>query len=68
MRYELNLHIYIYYTLDKSLTPNDPYSGRTAQLTSKGCISYIHSTNIGTEYLSMLYSLRFFLIIMQFVS
>ena len=32
------------------LTPNDPYSGRTAPLTSKGCILYIYSTNIGTEY------------------
>jgi len=33
------------------LTPNDPYSGRTAPLTSKRCILYIYSTNIGTEYL-----------------
>jgi len=32
------------------LTPNDPYSGHTAPLTSKRCILYIHSTNIGTEY------------------
>ena len=32
------------------LTPNDHYSGRTAQLTSKRCILYIYSTNIGTEY------------------
>ena len=32
------------------LTPNDHYSGRTAPLTSKGCIIYIYSTNIGTEY------------------
>ena len=32
------------------LTPNDPYWGRTAQLTSKRCILYIYSTNIGTEY------------------
>ena len=30
--------------------PNDPYSGRTAPLTSKRCIFYIYSTNIGTEY------------------
>jgi len=29
-------------------TPNDPYSGRTAPLTSKRCILYIYSTNIGT--------------------
>ena len=32
------------------LAPNDPYSGRTAPLTSKSCILYIYSTNIGTEY------------------
>jgi hypothetical protein len=32
------------------LTPNDHYIGRTAPLTSKRCILYIFSTNIGTEY------------------
>jgi len=32
------------------LTPNDPYSGRTAPLTSKRCILYIYSTNVATEY------------------
>ena len=32
------------------LTPNDPYMGRTAPLTSKRCILYIFSTNTGTEY------------------
>ena len=32
------------------LTPNDPYMGRTAPLTSKRCILCICSTNIGTEY------------------
>ena len=32
------------------LTPNDNYSGRIALLTSKCCILYIYSTNIGTEY------------------
>ena len=32
------------------LTPNDPYSGRTAPLTSKRCILYINSTNTVTEY------------------
>ena len=26
----------------KPLTPNDPYSGRTAPLTSKRCILYIY--------------------------
>ena len=32
------------------LTPNDPYMGCTAPLTSKLLILYIYSTNIGTEY------------------
>ena len=32
------------------LTPNDPYMCRTAPVTSKLCILYIYSTNIGTEY------------------
>ena len=32
------------------LTPNDPYMGRTALLTSKRCILYIYLTNIGTAY------------------
>ena len=32
------------------LTPNDFCSGRTAPLTSKCCILYIYSKNIGTEY------------------
>ena len=32
------------------LTPNEPYSGRTAPLTSKRCILCIYSTNTGTEY------------------
>jgi len=30
--------------------PNDSCRGRTAPLTSKCCILYIYSTNIGTEY------------------
>jgi len=39
------------FTLDVNrLTPNDPYMGRTATLTSKRLILYIYSTNIGTEY------------------
>ena len=33
------------------LTPNDPYGGRTAPLTSKRCILYIYLSNTGTEYL-----------------
>ena len=40
----------LYVTVLNRLTPNDPYMGRTATLTSKGCILYIYSTNIGTEY------------------
>ena len=32
------------------LTPNDSYMVRTAPLTSKSCILYIYSSNIGTEY------------------
>ena len=32
------------------LKPNDPYMGRTAPLTSKRCIFYTYSTNVGTEY------------------
>ena len=32
------------------MTPNDHFRGRTAPLTSKRCISYIYSTNTGTEY------------------
>jgi len=32
------------------LTPNDPYMGRTALLTSKRCVLYIYSTDTGTEY------------------
>jgi len=31
------------------LTPNDTHSGRTSPLTSKRCILYIYSTNVGTE-------------------
>ena len=51
------------------LTPNDPYMGRTAPLTSERCILYIYSTNIGTEcFKHALYSPFFFLLKMQFVS
>ena len=43
------------------MTPNDSYMGRTAPLTSKRCILYIYSTNIGTEYFKhALYSPFFF--------
>ena len=33
------------------LTPDDPYMGRSAPLTSKRYILYVYSTNISTEYL-----------------
>jgi len=43
------------------LTTNDPYSGRTASLTSKRSILYIYSTNIDTEYFKhSIYSPFFF--------
>jgi len=49
------------YTHINRLTPNDPYMGRTAPLTSKHCILYTYSTNIGTEYFKQaLYSPFFF--------
>jgi len=50
------------------LTPNDPYMGRTAPLTSKRCILYIYSTHIGTEYFKHALYCPFFLFEMQFVS
>jgi len=50
------------------LTPNDPYRGRTAPLTSKRCILYIYSTNIGTECFKHVIYFPFFLFKMQFVS
>ena len=59
---------YVWIGLNR-LTPNDPYMGHTAPLTSKRCILYIYSTNIGTEYFKRaLYSPFFFLFKMQFVS
>ena len=45
LREDIFINIFI-----NPLTPNDHYSGRTAQLTCKRCILYIYSTNIGTEY------------------
>ena len=44
------------------LKPNDHYSGHNIPLTSKRCILYIYSTNIGTEYFKHgIYSSFFFL-------
>ena len=49
------------------LTPNDLYISRTTPLTSKCCILYIYSTNVGTEYFKhALNSPSFFLFKMQF--
>ena len=51
----------LYITHLNPLTPNDPYSGRTASLTSKRSILYIYSTNIITEYFKYgIYSPFFF--------
>jgi len=50
------------------LTPNDPFSGRTAPLTSKRCILHIYLKNIGTEYFKHGIYSPFFLFKMQIVS
>ena len=50
------------------LTPNDPYRGRTAPLTSKRFILYIYSTNIGNEYFKKDIYSPFFLFKIQLVS
>jgi len=53
---EISSSFYVLYPL----TPNDPYSGRTAPVTSKRCILCIYSTNTGTEYFKHgIYSLFF---------
>ena len=49
-----NVRTYATFCLLNRWTPNDPYMGRTAPLTSKPCIIYIYSTNIGTEYFNLL--------------
>ena len=45
-----NHHTIQCYMIINPLTPNDLYMSRTAPLTSKRCILYIYSTNVGTEY------------------
>jgi len=50
------------------LASNDLYRGRTAPLTSRRCILYTYSTNIGTEYFKHGIYSPFFLFKMQFVS
>jgi hypothetical protein len=42
------------------LTPNNHFSGCTTPLTSKRCILYVYSRNIGVNILNMVYTLRFF--------
>jgi len=52
------------------LTPNDPYNGRTALLTSKRCILYIYifiQQIYVLNILNTVYTLRFFLFKTQFV-
>ena len=63
-------HAFPYHSLDiNPLTPNDLYISRTTPLTSKRCILYIYSTNVGTEYFKhALYSPFFLIFKMQFVS
>ena len=54
----INFEVHVDFNL---LSPNYLYMGRTAPLTSKRCILYIYSTNIGTEYFKhALYSPFFF--------
>ena len=43
-------HVWETYCDINPLTPNDLYISRTTPLTSKRCILYIYSTNVGTEY------------------
>ena len=59
--YQLRTSLAVCVTEVNCLMPNDPYMGSTAPLTSKRCILYIYSTNIGTEYFKhALYSPFFF--------
>ena len=61
------MEVKFHFTFNR-LTPNDPYIGRTAPLTSKRCILYIYSTNICTEYFKHALCFQFFSLQMQFVS
>ena len=69
--YETVSKVYQFLTssaLVNPLRPNDHYSGRTVPLTSKRCILYIYSTNIGIAYFKHgIYSL-FLRFKMQFIS
>ena len=48
------------YWIINPLTPNDLHMSRTAPLTSKHCILYIYSTNVGTEYFKHALNAPFF--------
>jgi len=61
------IYFILHYVINR-FTPNDPYMGRTAPLTSKRCILYIYSTNIATEYFKHALYSPFFLFKMRFVS
>ena len=63
-------YVIIVYAFDtiNPVTPKDHYSGRTAPLTSKRCILYIYSTNIGSDYFKCGKYSSFFFFKMQFVS
>ena len=50
LHYHINGTLFGEKKLFNRLTPNDPYMGRIAPLTSKRYILYIYSTNVGTEY------------------
>jgi len=67
-KFECSKVLLIRFNMINPLTPNDHYSGRTAPPTSKCCILYIYSTNIGTEYFKHGIYSPFFLFKMQFVS
>ena len=65
--FEWNCSDCIYIHFINPFKPNDPYRCRTAPLTSKLCILYIYSTNIGTEYFKHgIYSPFFFLFKINF--
>ena len=49
VKFKIALYRYTYKYINR-LTPNDPYMGRAAPLTSKHSILYIYSTHTGTEY------------------
>ena len=54
------MYAFMVWCLINRLTPNNPYMGRNVLLTSKRCILYIYSTNIGTAYFKhALYSVLF---------